>query len=293
MGKVEYNEIEYMTSGGENGKYKMKFIYDEEERKEKVYSRIRGVNYEYRENMASIEIVSEWSGSEEVIREYEFSLNEEDMLDRVLIRGGDGEEVNRYEMEYDEYEVEIKSEEMLWETSEEYERFRRSFMDMNGDGYVDVLVSLKGHDDYEVSEYRVFLNDGVSNFSEEQSWNVYDSSGVRVKLERERVRFIELSDNEEGLVDLVYDKTGEEGVSGGVYDFDTNNGMDGFRYSVSQSVNDWGVNGDRSRVRFMDVNGDRRVDIVANESGGRSEIDHFQWREYTNRGGGFASGCSV
>ena len=104
-----------------------------------------------------------------------------DGLDDLFIGAATGHEASLY-MQNTEGDFEKGSEE-LWKKEDDYEDVDALFVDINGDGYLDLYV-VSGGNEYPANDLhyvdRIYLNDGLGNFSKGAILGVGRISGSKV-----------------------------------------------------------------------------------------------------------------
>ncbi|MBN8216619.1 MAG: hypothetical protein J0L75_08240 [Spirochaetes bacterium] len=132
--------------------------------------------------------------------------------------------------------------------------WRKSFVDMDGDGLPDLLVKQQGIID---GQYLVYRNQGIC----------FDTNPVTLSvptLDPDRVQFVDV--NEDGRPDIKIDKTGVSGFNDGDAEIYLNTYSNGVLSCVYWGVQS--INADQLwRVSRMDINADGRQDIVFNNDG--------------------------
>jgi len=136
-----------------------------------------------------------------------------------------------------------------------------TFIDMDRDGFADILESLSGS-----SDYKIYFNDGDNDFEEA----VTAANSPSRKLDNANVRLADF--NGDGLSDVVY----QEDTSFHIW---LNNGEDGFtHYEPTENYPDH-TSVDTGYVLFFDTNSDGLADIVD-----ASSWEAGWWYVYVNDG---------
>ncbi len=125
-------------------------------------------------------------------------------------------------------------------------------MDMNADGYPDLLQSGQGGTN---PPYRIFLNNGSGNFTSVISVNNAPSLGI----DNPNVRLADF--NGDGLIDFIFGEYNQ-------YRIWINNGQNGFNPPVSANNFPNGQWLSNPLIQLADMNGDGLTDLLESESSG-------------------------